>query len=185
MKTLVIAALSLASASFAFGNCGSCAGDSACADKAKSASACPAMAAAGCSAHMATAEKADGFCKSGCCSLIASYETVSVALAGDNLPAAKAAAAKLGCFAHCNGDEALAGHVGTVAAAASLDEARNAFKAVSAAVIARADGAGDYFIMTCPMAAADWIQTSKEVANPYFGSRMLRCGSIKKTVTNT
>jgi len=45
-----------------------------------------------------------------------------------------------------------------------------------------AEKAGDCLIMTCPMARADWIQTTATVANPYYGSQMLRCGTIKKTV---
>ncbi|MCE7909965.1 MAG: DUF3347 domain-containing protein, partial [Candidatus Omnitrophica bacterium COP1] len=37
----------------------------------------------------------------------------------------------------------------------------------------------------CPMAfdnkGAYWIQTGDIIANPYFGSKMLRCGEIRKT----
>ncbi|NOY79795.1 MAG: efflux RND transporter periplasmic adaptor subunit [Kiritimatiellaeota bacterium] len=38
----------------------------------------------------------------------------------------------------------------------------------------------------CPMAfnnrGADWLQTGKEIENPYFGSAMLRCGEIVRPV---
>jgi len=38
----------------------------------------------------------------------------------------------------------------------------------------------------CPMAfknqGADWLQAGEEIANPYFGSKMLRCGEITGTV---
>jgi Cu(I)/Ag(I) efflux system membrane fusion protein len=31
-------------------------------------------------------------------------------------------------------------------------------------------------VMYCPMEKAGWVQDGAEVANPYFGSKMLRCG---------
>ena len=38
----------------------------------------------------------------------------------------------------------------------------------------------------CPMAfknqGADWLQAGEEIANPYFGSKMFRCGEITGTV---
>lgn len=34
------------------------------------------------------------------------------------------------------------------------------------------------FTLHCPMVKADWLQTSEEVANPYYGSEMLRCGQV-------
>jgi len=34
------------------------------------------------------------------------------------------------------------------------------------------------FIAHCPMVHADWLQTSEEITNPYYGSEMLACGSI-------
>lgn len=42
------------------------------------------------------------------------------------------------------------------------------------------------FIAHCPMAfdnkGGSWLQSDKTVANPYYGSMMLRCGSIKKQI---
>lgn len=41
------------------------------------------------------------------------------------------------------------------------------------------------YMQHCPMAfdntGGDWISDSKEVRNPYFGSMMLKCGSVKQT----
>ena len=34
------------------------------------------------------------------------------------------------------------------------------------------------FTVHCPMVDADWLQTSEEVANPYYGSEMPRCGQV-------
>jgi hypothetical protein len=42
------------------------------------------------------------------------------------------------------------------------------------------------YVMHCPMAfnniGADWLQNSDQLYNPYFGSKMLRCGSTKETI---
>lgn len=41
----------------------------------------------------------------------------------------------------------------------------------------------------CPMAldnnGASWFSSTKEINNPYFGDKMLKCGTIKKTISNT
>lgn len=38
----------------------------------------------------------------------------------------------------------------------------------------------------CPMAldneGASWFSTTKEIKNPYFGDKMLKCGMVKKTI---
>jgi hypothetical protein len=34
----------------------------------------------------------------------------------------------------------------------------------------------------CPMTKASWLQKSSEVANPYYGAKMLRCGKITETI---
>lgn len=34
----------------------------------------------------------------------------------------------------------------------------------------------------CPMVDADWLQESDTVANPFMGSKMLKCGNIKETI---
>ncbi|MCA9751145.1 MAG: efflux RND transporter periplasmic adaptor subunit [Gemmatimonadetes bacterium] len=69
---------------------------------------------------------------------------------------------------------------------ADLAALRAAFQTVSAAVDeieARFGHVGAAWVRThCPMAfdfaGADWLQTQKEILNPYFGSEMLRCGSV-------
>ena len=33
----------------------------------------------------------------------------------------------------------------------------------------------------CPMAKAGWVQKGNEIANPYYGKSMLKCGTFKKT----
>lgn len=117
-----------------------------------------------------------------CAGLISTYEKVSTALAADDLAGAQAAAEFLECCLTCDEQEEVAAQVASFRTAASLAEARKTFKGISAAVIPLAAKLGDHFVMNCPMAGADWIQTSATLANPYYGSQMLRCGMIKQTV---
>ncbi|MFQ5501085.1 MAG: efflux RND transporter periplasmic adaptor subunit [Phycisphaerae bacterium] len=37
------------------------------------------------------------------------------------------------------------------------------------------------YIFHCPMSKADWVQTSKKKANPYYGFKMLDCGKLVET----
>ena len=42
------------------------------------------------------------------------------------------------------------------------------------------------YIQHCPMAdnnkGADWLSLNKAIKNPYFGDKMLHCGSVIKVV---
>jgi Cu(I)/Ag(I) efflux system membrane fusion protein len=67
----------------------------------------------------------------------------------------------------------------------NLDEARVAYKQLSAAVIAlvqlvppTAGTAATLYQIHCPMTKGDWLQTSDAIANPYYGQRMLTCGEV-------
>ncbi|MFH2050113.1 MAG: efflux RND transporter periplasmic adaptor subunit [bacterium] len=73
----------------------------------------------------------------------------------------------------------------------TLEEARQAFYHLSKAIIELHDKFGhtsdlDYFLTFCPMArnnqGAYWLQTVDTVYNSFYGSKMLRCGSIKDTL---
>jgi hypothetical protein len=114
--------------------------------------------------------------------VLANYVKISNALAADNLAEAQAAAASFACCLKCEDQGELARSVETFAQTKDIAAARNAFKAISAAVIPLLADKGDHYVMTCPMAGADWVQTNETVANPYYGSEMLRCGSVKKAV---
>ena len=43
-------------------------------------------------------------------------------------------------------------------------------------------------VIHCPMAfedeGADWLQVRGDVANPYFGASMLRCGAVTREVAS-
>ncbi len=38
------------------------------------------------------------------------------------------------------------------------------------------------FVQYCPMAKASWLSAEKNVKNPYYGSSMLTCGSVKTEI---
>lgn len=115
----------------------------------------------------------------GSTTLLDGYFEVSKALADDNLAAAKTSANGLAQKAHASGNHAVAEHASSVAGAQSISDARESFEPLSLDAIALAQGQSGYFVMTCPMAKADWLQNTDEVANPYMGKAMLKCGSIK------
>ena len=105
---------------------------------------------------------------------LAQYEMTRSALAADDLAKAKQAAQTLAQSG--NGEAAL----GTeIASAESIKAAREAFKKLSAGATKIAADQNGYYVMNCPMTAnGQWVQTNAEVANPYFGASMLRCGSV-------
>lgn len=101
---------------------------------------------------------------------LARYEHVHAALAADDFAAAQTAATGL------DGAEA-------VAAAKDIAAARVAFKALSEKAVAIARGHDGFYVVHCPMVkggGADWVQTTRKISNPYFGKKMLTCGTIKE-----
>ena len=67
-----------------------------------------------------------------------------------------------------------------LAAAKDLGAAREAFGELSRPMVRwREMATGERpKVAYCPMAKKPWLQDSEEIANPYYGSKMLRCGSI-------
>jgi hypothetical protein len=113
-----------------------------------------------------------------CCELVDKYLPVSAALAADDLNKAKAAAGDLAQQADSDGMAGIAEAAHTIADAKDISAARAALKGLTTELEPMADGAS-YVVMTCPMAQADWIQTDKNVRNPYYGKSMLTCGAPK------
>ena len=78
----------------------------------------------------------------------------------------------------------------TMLATDSLDAIRRPhFEALSNALIQAATNHNDAFEeslyqMHCPMVypdrGADWLQSSDQLRNPYFGAAMLTCGEVRK-----
>jgi Cu(I)/Ag(I) efflux system membrane fusion protein len=78
-----------------------------------------------------------------------------------------------------------------IAIAQYIDIILRAFRPLSDAFIAwtsRLPVAEDtLYVQHCPMAdnneGAYWLSREKDIRNPYFGSKMLRCGSVKQMLT--
>ena len=76
--------------------------------------------------------------------------------------------------------------VADLAQSRDLASARQHFDTISRALTTRVREhgitGGQVYLATCPMAfdnrGATWLQVEPVVANPYFGSRMFRCGSL-------
>ncbi len=67
--------------------------------------------------------------------------------------------------------------------AAGLEPARDAFFALTSALFKYADATGtplgpEVRRAYCPMEKKPWAQKDGQIANPYAGSRMLRCGEF-------
>jgi hypothetical protein len=82
-------------------------------------------------------------------------------------------------------DSGLAKAATTFAAAKDLKSARDAFGPLSDALIARvkADGSKDLVsdlkVGYCPMNSKSWMQREESARNPYYGTAMATCGTVK------
>lgn len=67
----------------------------------------------------------------------------------------------------------------------SLDEQRERFKALSAAVVSLVDAMPPttrLFVVHCPMAPGTWLQRGEHVANPFYADEMKECGTVEREV---
>jgi predicted RNA methylase len=112
------------------------------------------------------------------------YLKIQTALAGDSMDgvaksasAVAAAAAKLGAAGAPVAEAAK-----RMAAAPDIKSARTRFMDLSETLIQAAGEAlaSDVRIAYCSMVKKHWLQTDKEIRNPYYGSRMLTCGRFRK-----
>lgn len=118
------------------------------------------------------------------------YLSMQSALASDDLEAAKAGAQAMMSVTGHSGD--IADLLHGMLAADSLDSMRvPGFEALSNAMIASIkshpdDFEDEWMVMHCPMAknntGADWLQVLEPLRNPYFGSKMLKCGRVSETI---
>jgi len=76
-----------------------------------------------------------------------------------------------------------------IAQSDNLNVQRTAFSDLSNAVEGMMRGAlssGEVYKQFCPMAfegkGGYWLASSKEIRNPYYGDKMLNCGSVKDTI---
>jgi hypothetical protein len=99
---------------------------------------------------------------------LADYEKMRAALAGDDLVRSNKVAAEL----TADGFPA--------AKSETLERARAEFVKLSETAIATAAKQPGYYVVHCPMLNRDWVQTSKQISNPYGGKELLTCGQIKE-----
>jgi len=86
---------------------------------------------------------------------------------------------------------ALTGHAEKIAQLDDVELQRAQFDFLSRAMIISIKVFGipgdTFYVQHCPMAndnnGADWISTVTEINNPYFGDKMLRCGTTTDTIT--
>ena len=75
---------------------------------------------------------------------------------------------------------------GTIAAASDIKLQRERFASLSNNMFELAKAVKlspePVYQQYCPMKKASWLSNSKAIKNPYFGSAMLTCGSIKTTL---
>ncbi len=136
--------------------------------------------------------------------VVEQYFSIQTALASDDLAAAKKGAKDLREKLDLVDMELVSGkaHVtwmknaqemeqtaDTILNAENLEDAREGFAMLSQVITTTIDrfGAGpgqNVYQAHCPMAfgnrGASWLQSSKEISNPYFGNMMPRCGEITK-----
>ena len=98
---------------------------------------------------------------------LAGYEQLRAALAADDLAKANKVA------------EALTNSGIEVPKSETLNRARIAFARVSKIAITLTAGRRGYYVIRCPMLNKEWVQTSKQIGNPYGGKAMADCGIIE------
>ena len=81
--------------------------------------------------------------------------------------------------------EPIAAAARSLASQSTLSAAREAFGALSDALVAYADSThatlgSSTATAYCPMVKKSWLQQGDEIRNPYFGKSMLGCGTVKK-----
>lgn len=137
--------------------------------------------------------------------IVSAYLATQVALSNDALEATQAAARNLVHHvdqtkitsperAHSAWSEladSLLEHARHVAAATSLETARQGFEPLSTAVIRLLSLFGNPLqqplrLAFCPMASGSegalWVQQGAQIQNSYFGATMLECGEVRKEV---
>lgn len=73
-----------------------------------------------------------------------------------------------------------------ISSAKNIDAQRKPFYRLSEVMIAVAKenkiSDKTIFVQYCPMAEGSWLSNEKQIINPYYGSSMLKCGSVKSEI---
>ncbi|MBT8261829.1 MAG: DUF3347 domain-containing protein [Bacteroidia bacterium] len=123
-------------------------------------------------------------------SIFAEYVVLKTALINtDATAASKAASDLMTAFANQGVSESAMTIVQKIVDSDDIEAQRSAFVGVTNAVegmLKDALDSGKVYKQYCPMAfkntGAYWLSESKEIANPYFGDKMYRCGRIDSII---
>lgn len=118
--------------------------------------------------------------------IVESYLAIQAQLAADKIDEAKAPARAIAAKAATMGKAGteIAKAANSFENAADIKVAREAFGTLSDAILAagKAEGWKDVEgvrLAFCPMVKQSWLQKGEQIRNPYYGSAMLTCGSLK------
>jgi hypothetical protein len=74
----------------------------------------------------------------------------------------------------------------TISLAKNIEAQRKPFYKLSEVMIAIANenkiSEKTIYVQYCPMADGSWLSNEKQIINPYYGSSMLKCGSVKSEI---
>ena len=119
------------------------------------------------------------------------YIHLTTALVNSDAAEAKVAANAIEAGARqMDGGSAIAAQASKITNASDIEVQRAAYEALSNNMIelVKKSGltTGELYVDYCPMAFDDkgaaWLSNNKEIRNPYFGDKMLKCGEIKETI---
>jgi hypothetical protein len=120
--------------------------------------------------------------------VLTGYLKIKDALVRDDAAGAKSEAAALLTNAE-NLEPALAQILQTIADNDDIDTQRKAFEMLSVTIypMVKSQRTGiTLYKQFCPMAFDDkgafWLSSEKQVLNPYFGSSMLKCGTVQEVI---
>ncbi len=122
--------------------------------------------------------------------VFSNYIDLKTALVNTDSEAASGAASNLmTAFANVGVDQAPMKAAQNIVESSAIADQRTAFVAVTTEVEKMLEGAldsGAIYKQYCPMAfdntGAYWLSESKEIRNPYFGDKMLKCGRVDATI---
>ncbi|UCS91527.1 DUF3347 domain-containing protein [Echinicola marina] len=125
------------------------------------------------------------FDKEGLAETFDAYIKVKTALVEGDVKAASKHAQELSAVSEGHSD--LVASAKIISGSADLEQQREAFEKLSAAVegvIVGHVSSGKVYKQYCPMAFNNkggyWLSDVKEIRNPYFGDKMLKCGRVEK-----
>ena len=119
------------------------------------------------------------------------YLTLKNALVASAYEEAKQAASELEKkLTGLNGSVAAVESAAKIAKESTLKEQRKIFSKLSNEMATLVKGgqlsSGSLYLEYCPMAnsneGAFWLSNEKEIRNPYFGDKMLKCGMVKEII---